>query len=1104
MDLRPNITYWGSVDTAKPLQDRLQTWLPQDAVEFQRSYGRGTRQVKIRPNFVFFQPTLALFEPQGRLPVGLHQIPVLHLFWIGETDINSFIKSGNRDSLIQWLKLLHDNNCPNYVIVVVEEVKKAGKNATIYDKIKSEFCAKQPTRCCSVRVVPGGISSAESPSFTALVVRVRQQIVQALSKLMLRSEDYVRERREQCRTSRWHYSDHFLLQEQLAFLLEMWGCLNESLVQYDELDAILSQFINNTSAGEMQSWLEDICIPAEEFAGVPLGKTTSVKYRELLKSRGASLLDIRNHLFMRQSALLCEMGRGVEVAKRALPFLHATLREIDAMRIDNVPGVTESWVYLSCFQVSNLIDKLLAQSTNDPEQVSLLTLNKARLMHYAQRKLYQLASLAGLTKEKVAEEKRVDVARLITGCIAQADDEESTAPSRLCKALCSSEEFTSHYVELSNMARALFIQQGRHRQASIVCVELAKYFVQFKEYAQAEPLLMEACSGACSSLLPSIMAQNLELLAECWLALGKTQKYLVACSVLASSKTPLSVEKREKYLSLLETASTTSNEEASGPVAKDRADGDVPSVSSGKVSNKLILPGKPLVVIGGITTTTPEVRPRQPITVCMTVVSTATRDLQCPSVTLQMHSLRSVRRFTAAMSNPSVSPRAVASAARHPRRSTIVFDDMHDVSMSGAESASSSPPVMLEDMKDDPMSPDTVRSEHFTRGPEEFEFLFSSQPSDSFKRMPSCSSRDLILSASDVVLRPGANLVELTSQSTIVGHLTAASAQLDLGQVRLAYILSQSRSAMFPSAQTIGSLSSTADSSVLALDVVPAEPSYSIDLQLASGENRLLFAGTKESLLLNVSTADDVIEHFVSLILTPVDGMTICLDETVEARLVCRQTGKEEDVTLKWCESKGRAVVFTMPSLSPHSCLTIPISLDLDRSVMRDAESAAPAGNAPRKAKMLPTVTREVLAILDDSAVEFTERICCSICTALEFSHTAHSTPQGVLLSLSTTSNSSCPLAVEMRVCWCEGEEQLQTFQSEQSVIKTTLLYQGVFASLWTLPKYGKPNAKDISGKVKVLATYTTVVDQGNGAESSRNGPANTASTTTNQMTFFL
>lgn len=39
------------------------------------------------------------------------------------------------------------------------------------------------------------------------------------------------------------------IQEELAFVLEMLGLFEEALVQYDELDALFTQFVLNSSVG---------------------------------------------------------------------------------------------------------------------------------------------------------------------------------------------------------------------------------------------------------------------------------------------------------------------------------------------------------------------------------------------------------------------------------------------------------------------------------------------------------------------------------------------------------------------------------------------------------------------------------------------------------------------------------------------------------------------------------------------------------------------------------------------------------------------------------------------------------------------------------------
>ena len=40
-----------------------------------------------------------------------------------------------------------------------------------------------------------------------------------------------------------------MLQEELAFVLEMLGLFEEALVQYDELDALFTQFVLNSTVG---------------------------------------------------------------------------------------------------------------------------------------------------------------------------------------------------------------------------------------------------------------------------------------------------------------------------------------------------------------------------------------------------------------------------------------------------------------------------------------------------------------------------------------------------------------------------------------------------------------------------------------------------------------------------------------------------------------------------------------------------------------------------------------------------------------------------------------------------------------------------------------
>ena len=66
-----------------------------------------------------------------------------------------------------------------------------------------------------------------------------------------RFEENMRAQRERRNDPKWNFCDYFLLQEELAFVYEMLGQFDEALVQYDELDALFTQFVLNSHiAGE--------------------------------------------------------------------------------------------------------------------------------------------------------------------------------------------------------------------------------------------------------------------------------------------------------------------------------------------------------------------------------------------------------------------------------------------------------------------------------------------------------------------------------------------------------------------------------------------------------------------------------------------------------------------------------------------------------------------------------------------------------------------------------------------------------------------------------------------------------------------------------------
>lgn len=91
--------------------------------------------------------------------------------------------------------------------------------------------------------------SRSAESWRGLINRFRHLMLTAYDRTLLKFEEIIREHREKRNQPGWNFCHYFLLQEELAFVLETLNLYDEALVQYDELDALFTQFILNSNVG---------------------------------------------------------------------------------------------------------------------------------------------------------------------------------------------------------------------------------------------------------------------------------------------------------------------------------------------------------------------------------------------------------------------------------------------------------------------------------------------------------------------------------------------------------------------------------------------------------------------------------------------------------------------------------------------------------------------------------------------------------------------------------------------------------------------------------------------------------------------------------------
>ena len=97
-DCKPVVTWAGDATVFSSLEAGLKSGLPNEAVEWKRSYGRQSRQVYIEAEFVPFSAETVV----GGGEVGLQGQPVFHTFWTAVVDTEQY-RTNVKEEVAGWL-----------------------------------------------------------------------------------------------------------------------------------------------------------------------------------------------------------------------------------------------------------------------------------------------------------------------------------------------------------------------------------------------------------------------------------------------------------------------------------------------------------------------------------------------------------------------------------------------------------------------------------------------------------------------------------------------------------------------------------------------------------------------------------------------------------------------------------------------------------------------------------------------------------------------------------------------------------------------------------------------------------------------------------------
>lgn len=745
MENKPIVTYAGDQTLFTALYTSLTQQLPREPMEWRRSYGRAPKMIYLEANFVQFKEELLPKEGNK----ALLTFPFLHIYWTDCCDTEVY-KASVKEDMQRWQGVLRLHGSADWLIVVVENDNKK-KNKTnilprtsILDKIRNDFCNKQSDRCVSLSE-PLKESSRSQESWSSFLTKLRTLLLMSFTRNLGRFEDDMRTLREKRTEPGWSFCDYFMVQEELAFVFEMLQQFEDALVQYDELDALFTQYVLNFGAGDGANWLCSFCQPVRSWNGLLLRRPIDMEKRDLIQRGDASLLDLRSYLFSRQCTLLIFLQRPWEVTARALELLHTCVQELRLLEVSVVCGALDCWVFLSCLEVLHRIEGCCERS-----QLEANYSHTVGLWTYATEKLKALGDLCGLVSENGPNSEDLNrTVDLLAGLGAERAETAQSLQSpykKLKEALSSVEAFEKHYLELSHAAMEMYRAIGRLRSARLVGKSLAEFYMRKGDPQSAELFLLDSLKSFVSESWSLPLTHTRRQIAECQKQLQKIDEYLQTSALLASD-TNLSHEERKHFCQEILTF-------ASQPEGKGQAKVSLSMSSLGVLQELIFCPASAVVHVGAELQMELHVCSLQPLPVCVQQFSAALHFSTDPPGTHR----RSAQQASGSVVFPALSPVSVSPA----------LELCEVTELSPSDSALSSAGVACKNTHLLMRRPDSA----------------TSLQTGGTAATSALEEAEHMLRATDITLQPGHNTISFSAPSQKPGTYTLRQLCATLGRVQ--------------------------------------------------------------------------------------------------------------------------------------------------------------------------------------------------------------------------------------------------------------------------------------------------------------------------------
>ncbi|KAI9097282.1 hypothetical protein DFS34DRAFT_621113 [Phlyctochytrium arcticum] len=458
-------------------------------------------------------------------PGTLYHSPFfLHLF-IVTTDDNEHYKANLRKQIQEWLNVVANKKNQEWLIVYFSSPETRGKSArflgvgtSVYDKIKSDFGFKKE-RCLRVKLY--NEPAKDSESWTELLSHIKEGVTSSLNQQVLQYDEDTRRLDSQRLMPGWNYCQYFIMKEGLAYTFEIMNLFDESLLQYDELEASFFQTLTEQGA----PWFAN-------FGGTDIGddsgdilNTKRKSYREMIIQNEISIFDFRIYLFARQCQLLFRMGNAIDICQRAKAFITQFARTIRENEVSLIPYFAESWIFTACMNVIGHCEELVAVSSPTQQTIAAYEGVKLDLLQYARMQLDRFGAGFGLLLDSIhanVPSKTLELGEPHSPITAITNEE-------LKNALASENTFDDLYLKVTSRAVKSCELSGHTRTMWLLKGDIAHLYYSRERLQEAVAIWDSMVYKYSANGWTGLDLLVMEKLAICQKKLQRTTQYLEVC-----------------------------------------------------------------------------------------------------------------------------------------------------------------------------------------------------------------------------------------------------------------------------------------------------------------------------------------------------------------------------------------------------------------------------------------------------------------------------------------------------------------------------------------------------------------------------------------------